>query len=107
MTGKLDAEQELVAEPGGDHQVALELRDRPSGLSSPQQPKGKATLNVNSLPWADVTLDGRPIGRTPIRGRQIPAGKHKVVLTNQLKGFSKTYVFTVKTGETKLIKESF
>jgi serine/threonine-protein kinase len=107
MTGKLDAEQELLAEPGGDHQVVLELKDRPSGPSSPPQPKGKATLNVTTLPWADVTLDGRPIGRTPIRGRQIPAGKHKVVLTNPLKGFSKTYTFTVKAGESKLIKEQF
>ena len=108
MAGKIDAEQELLAEPGGDHQVELELKDRPSGPVSPVQPKGKATLNVTSWPpGADVTLDGRLIGRTPIRGRQIAAGKHKVIVTNQLKGVSKKHTFTVKPGESKLIKESF
>jgi len=107
MAGRVDAEQALLAEPGGDHEVEIKLQDRPSGPSSPVQPKGKATLNVSSLPWAEVTLDGRPIGRTPIRGRQINAGKHKVVLSNPLKGFSRTYKFSVKPGEKKLIKESF
>jgi len=107
LPGKVDAEQELVAEPGGEHEVAIELKDRPNDAASPAQPKGKATLNITSLPWADVTLDGKPIGRTPIRGRQISAGKHTVVLSNPLKGFSKTQSFTVKPGDSKLIKESF
>jgi serine/threonine-protein kinase len=105
MPGRIDAEQELLAEPGGSHELLLKLKERQGG--SPTPPKGKATLNITCLPWADVTLDGRSIGRTPIRGRSISAGKHKVVLSNPLKAVSRTHKFTVKPGETKLIRESF
>jgi hypothetical protein len=105
MPGRVDAEQELLAEPGGEHEIVLELKERTGGGAA--APKGKATLNITCLPWADVTLDGRPIGRTPIRGRTISAGKHKVVLTNPLKAVSRTHKFTIKPGETKLIRESF
>jgi serine/threonine-protein kinase len=105
MAGRIDAVKQLNAEPGGEHEVLLELKER-SGGSHVAQPKGKAVLKVTSWPpGAEVTLDGRLIGRTPIRGRQIGAGKHKVVVTNPLKNVSRTHVFTVKAGETKLIKE--
>jgi hypothetical protein len=35
-------------------------------------------LNINALPWAEVLLDGRRIGETPIGNLAVPAGSHEV-----------------------------
>jgi serine/threonine-protein kinase len=40
-------------------------------------PKGK--LSINALPWADVALDGRPIGQTPLANLDVPIGTHEVI----------------------------
>jgi serine/threonine-protein kinase len=37
------------------------------------------SLSVNALPWADVTLDGRPVGTTPLGNMSVPVGTHEVV----------------------------
>jgi hypothetical protein len=37
-------------------------------------------LNINAIPAANVVLDGRPIGRTPIMGYRVEPGPHTVVL---------------------------
>jgi hypothetical protein len=38
------------------------------------------TLSVNALPWADVLVDGRPVGTTPLGGIALPIGSHQVTL---------------------------
>lgn len=35
-------------------------------------------LSLNAMPWADVYLDDRALGRTPIRDLEVPAGDHRV-----------------------------
>lgn len=51
-----------------------------AGLSSARArdvgPRGTATLSVNANPWANVTIDGRSLGTTPIRRVTISAGAH-------------------------------
>jgi hypothetical protein len=37
------------------------------------------SLFVNALPWAEVSLDGRPIGTTPLGNISVPGGTHEVV----------------------------
>ncbi|MBI3183697.1 MAG: serine/threonine protein kinase [Myxococcales bacterium] len=39
----------------------------------------KGTLNVNADPWADVWLDGLPVGQTPL-SRQLWEGRHRLRL---------------------------
>jgi TonB family protein len=39
-----------------------------------------ATLKVDSSPGAEVEIDGRPVGSTPLPGQQLPAGLHRVVV---------------------------
>jgi len=39
-------------------------------------PKGK--LSINALPWAEIALDGRPIGQTPLANLDVPIGAHEV-----------------------------
>jgi serine/threonine protein kinase len=49
---------------------------------SPRASKGKATLDVNSTPWAKVYLDGAFVGETAVTGLVVAAGKHRLRLHN-------------------------
>jgi PEGA domain-containing protein len=36
-------------------------------------------LSVNAVPWAEVSIDGRPAGTTPLGNLTVPLGSHEVV----------------------------
>jgi eukaryotic-like serine/threonine-protein kinase len=42
-----------------------------------QVPPGR--LNVNAMPWAEVWIDGRVVGETPMGNVEIPIGEHDLV----------------------------
>ncbi|MFI5308980.1 MAG: protein kinase, partial [Polyangiales bacterium] len=42
--------------------------------------QGRAELSVNALPWAELRLDGRPLGATPQRALGVPPGRHVLLL---------------------------
>lgn len=37
------------------------------------------SLSISAVPWADVWLDGQPIGQTPLGHVAVPIGEHEVV----------------------------
>jgi hypothetical protein len=43
----------------------------------PDWPQG--TIAINATPWANVTLDGRDLGETPVGNTTVPIGTHEVV----------------------------
>jgi serine/threonine-protein kinase len=45
---------------------------KPEGAES----SGSALLSVNATPWAEVTIDRRPHGTTPLRNLKLRAGNH-------------------------------
>lgn len=69
------------------------------------RPAKRAFLSVAADPWADVILDGKNIGDTPIQKRSIAPGRHKVVFSWSYGKITRTVHFTVKPGESKLISE--
>jgi serine/threonine-protein kinase len=61
-------------------------------------PLPNGTLSLNALPWANVFLDGRPIGTTPLANLDVPIGTHEVVWRHpQLGERKQTVVVSVKT----------
>lgn len=76
--------------PIGSHEVELanvelEFRDRrtvqivgdKTASLSISRPNG--SLSVNAVPWADVLVDGRAIGTTPLANVAVPIGSHEVL----------------------------
>jgi serine/threonine protein kinase len=57
-------------------------------------------LRINSRPWAELTIDGRPAGNTPQMNLQLPAGSHTVKLTNPQFGLTKTIKIQIQPGQT-------
>jgi hypothetical protein len=43
----------------------------------PDWPMG--TIAINAAPWANVTLDGKELGETPVGNTSVPIGTHEVV----------------------------
>jgi hypothetical protein len=56
-------------------------------------------LNVNATPWADVWIDGKPIGQTPIGNLRIAIGPHDVLFRHPDLG-EKTVSTVVKGSAT-------
>ncbi len=40
------------------------------------------TINLNAAPWAEVYLDGRSLGETPIANASVSVGTHEVIFRN-------------------------
>lgn len=66
---------------------------------SPAEPAATATLRINAIPWADVELDGRSLGTTPLTHVELAPGPHTLVLTNPVLGRSRTERIEVAAGE--------
>lgn len=104
-------EQGRLMLPPGRHQLTFSSREY--GYSSTQtveiepgeersvnvQPTG--VLNLNALPWAEVWIDGRKAGDTPIAHLNIPVGTHEVTFKHPQFGDRKvTATVTASTPAT-------
>jgi hypothetical protein len=43
-------------------------------------PSGQSLVSVNAKPWAEVLVDGRSVGTTPLRKLKLRAGVHSLTL---------------------------
>ncbi len=64
------------------------------------------TLNINSIPRANVVLDGRPMGMTPVMGVSVSPGNHTVVFVHPEQG-RKVAGANVKAGGTSTVGVRF
>lgn len=56
------------------------------------------SLSINATPWADVSLDGRPIGTTPLANLSVAIGSHEIVFRHpQLGERRQTVVVKART----------
>jgi hypothetical protein len=54
-------------------------------------------VHVNAVPWAEVWIDGRAVGETPIGNLSLPIGPHEVEFRHPTLG-QKTLSTMVKAG---------
>jgi len=70
----------------------------PAGRPELSQPPANGFLSVNADPWAEVYLDGRRIGTTPVFKHRVAAGAHVVRLVSP-DGASTTKRVTILPNE--------
>jgi hypothetical protein len=63
-------------------------------------------LNANAQPWAQVTIDGRVIGDTPLANVAVPIGEHDVGFKHPQLGEQHQRV-TVRAGELARVSATF
>jgi serine/threonine-protein kinase len=63
-------------------------------------------LLVLPKPWAEVTVDGRVVGQTPLARIPLPPGSHSVILTHpEYRPFTRKV--EIRPGETTTIRLDF
>jgi serine/threonine-protein kinase len=75
----------------------------PAIAAAPQTPAapGKLApgyLNLDSEPWANVSLNGKALGTTPLMHVALPPGKHVLTLSNPELGLSTSYAVEIQSG---------
>lgn len=78
---------------------------RPSSAIRPQGALAAGTVDFACRPSAcEVSIDGRPVGETPLIGHRLSRGHHTAVLLNLETGTSTTRTFEIASGHsTKVI----
>jgi hypothetical protein len=57
--------------------ITLQVGARTTVTPAVDLPNG--LLSINALPWAEVTLDGKPLGTTPLGNVAVPIGTYEIV----------------------------
>jgi eukaryotic-like serine/threonine-protein kinase len=66
-----------------------------------EKPRGFGFLVANASPWAELRVDGKRVGDTPIKEPlKLAAGKHHAVFTNPELGKTVQRTFSVRPGQT-------
>jgi hypothetical protein len=69
--------------------------------------RASGSLTVVVVPWAKVTLDGAPLGQTPVRGHTVGAGRHTLELHNSELGKSERIPITILPGGELAIRRAW
>ena len=66
----------------------------------PDWPMG--TIAINATPWANVTLDGKELGETPVGNTTVPIGTHEVVFKHPQLGEQRFTATVTATAPARL-----
>jgi hypothetical protein len=61
---------------------------------------GRCAVSLESKPWADVWIDGRRAGSSPLNDLPISCGMHEIVFTSRELGVERRISLTLHPGET-------
>jgi hypothetical protein len=97
-----------VMMPAGQHTLRLvnaslnyettqQIRVEPGKVARINVTLPEGTLHLNARPWAEVLLDGKPIGETPIGNFPVRIGTHQIVFRHPDLG-EKSVSTVVKAG---------
>jgi serine/threonine-protein kinase len=90
---------------GIEHRARVTLR--PGERSLVSKVFGKGTLKVSVEPWAEVILDGRSLGETPVSPQRLWEGEHVLTLRNARLAKRETLRVRIRSGETTLVQRSW
>ena len=77
IAGRFDLDVDLTSEPLG-YTEQQTIRVRAGQVSPIAVDLPSAALSINATPWADVLVDGRPVGQTPLANVPVTIGDHLV-----------------------------
>lgn len=93
---KATQRQPLPPEPG-----AAQVTETPRTIESP---RGELAIVVK--PWAMVSLNGKPIGQTPVH-RTLPVGTYRIRIANDHIEKEETMSVTVSRGQTTTVERTW
>lgn len=110
-SGYQRVEEELTVDGGEAREVTIRLKaleGRPKATPPPVATNAApGFLSVETEPWTKVSVDGEPLGSTPLFKKRLAAGRHELVFINEGANVSEKRVVTIEPGETKKLMLSF
>jgi serine/threonine-protein kinase len=85
--------------PSAPRPRAPAVASKPVAAPAGAAAAGSGVLRINSRPWAEVSIDGRPVGNTPLMNLTLSAGAHRVRLKNPQFGLEKTIKVQIVAGD--------
>ena len=76
------------------------MRNNAGSTLSIELPNG--SLSLNATPWAEVLVDGKSVGETPIGNLSVGLGPHDVVFRHPELGEKRMTAIVTLTGPTRL-----
>jgi serine/threonine-protein kinase len=64
-------------------------------------------MSVFVRPFAMVSVDGKPVGQTPLPGLELSAGRHTIELVNDKLRRRARVVVTVRPGDNPELRRDF
>lgn len=86
--------------------VAETTMGEPTEPAEPAEPTGNGVVVFASTPWAEVYIDGRRLGVTPLRER-LPRGRHVIRLVNPALGSELSRTINLDGGQTLRLRADF
>lgn len=62
-----------------DYRTRMTVYITPGQTASVSVDVPQGSVSINAIPWADVWLDGRPLGVTPLANLKVAIGSHEIV----------------------------
>jgi serine/threonine-protein kinase len=94
----------VVSSPLYAYPRTLEVDLRPRESATRVLPRGRGTLRVAVTPWAEVTVDGRVLGVTPLQPVDLAEGAHQISLRNGELGIVAKRRITIAPNRESLLK---
>jgi hypothetical protein len=92
---------ELVNEATGfRHRQSVNVKAGQMTTLNIAVPNGR--ISVNAVPWAEVEIDGKPAGETPIANFSLPIGSHEISFRHPQLGLLKQTVVVKVDGQTRV-----
>ncbi|HLL55415.1 MAG TPA: serine/threonine-protein kinase, partial [Myxococcaceae bacterium] len=97
-----EAAPEKAPEAPPDEPVAA----RPAPIKSSSKGSGRGTVTFRIRPYAQVYLDGKLLGETPLEPVTVAAGKHTVRLVNSKLGKDLEFPLVVRSNQETVFKQN-
>jgi PEGA domain-containing protein len=75
-------------------------------MTTVKVPIPNGLVSINAIPWAQVTIDGKDIGQTPLANVSLPIGTHEIVFTHPQFGV-RTQTVTIKVDSITRVTQDF
>lgn len=99
VVGPLTSPPPVVPSSPEDAGMPIEpVKEQPSTKKPVRVEARAGRLVVRVHPWADVFVDGQPVGVTPLAPVELRTGKHQLKLVNPQLGKSIVRTFTIRAG---------
>ena len=98
LAGYQNVKRTVNASTEGDRlMIVLTLPPKKERVEAAQVQKGKLTLSTD--PWTHVSLNGKMLGDTPLIELSLPAGRHRLQLSNEQAKIDLAIEVEVKAGQ--------